>query len=93
VHIRIIRPPADTNVDGISLSRFKVGNVYALPAPLATLLIVEGWAEPVIDNHQELTLPPIQFRPVRPRERRRRMYSNWRLRTELGLAADRRRRK
>jgi len=56
-------------------------------------MIVEGWAEPLVDRSADPTLPPIQFTQVRPRERRRRLYSNWRLRTELGLAADRRRKK
>ena len=93
MRIRIIRSPTESNVDGISLSRFEVGLVYSLPVSLATLMIVEGWAEPLVDRSADPTLPPIQFTQVRPRERRRRLYSNWRLRTELGLAADRRRKK
>lgn len=92
VRIRIIRSPTETSVDGISLSRFEVGLVYSLPISLATLMIVEGWAEPLVDAlSADPTLPPIQFTHVRPRERRQRLYSDWRLRTELGLAADRRR--
>jgi hypothetical protein len=94
VRIRITRSPTESSVDGISLSRFQVGLVYSLPVSLATLMIVEGWAEPLVDDRSaDPTLPPIQFTRVRPPERRRRLYSDWRLRTELGLAADRRRKK
>jgi hypothetical protein len=90
MRVRITRPPSPANIDGISLWRYKVGYVYALPVPLATLMIVEGWAVPALDS-SDVTLPPIKFR-VEPRpERRVRLYSNRRLRTELGIAADRRR--
>lgn len=74
----------------MSLSHLEVGIVYAVPAPLATLMIVEGWAEPIVDN-LEPRLPAFKLDYTRPRERRQRTYSHWRLRVELGLAADRRR--
>lgn len=92
MRIRIISPPSETSVDGVSLAQFKVGLVYAVPPVLATLMIVEGWAEPVSDEI-EPTLPPIKFTVVTRRERRRRIYSAAYLRTHLGIAADRRRRK
>ena len=92
VRIRIIRPPTETEIDGISLSHFEVGVVYSVPSSLATLMIVERWAEPVIENI-EPRLPSITLTYSGPRERRRRVYSDWRLRVELGLAADRRRRR
>lgn len=95
MRVRLIRQPTEAIIDGISLTQFEVGVVYALPPELATLMIVEGWAEPV-DDTVEAKLPPIKFdivvpREVVPLERRRRTYSDWRLRVELGLAADRRR--
>jgi hypothetical protein len=92
VRIRITSPPTEASIDEIPLSQFKVGLVYAVPAPLATLMIVEGWAEPVIEG-LDPTLPPVKFDLTSPRERRRRIYSDSYLRTHLGLAADRRRRK
>ena len=92
VRIRIIRPPTETMIDGISLSHFEVGVVYSVPSSLATLMIVERWAEPVIEN-LEPKLPAITLDYSGPRERRRRVYSDWRLRVELGIAADRRRRR
>jgi hypothetical protein len=91
VRVRIVTAPTDTIVDGIVLSQFRVGFVYSLPAALATLLIVEGWAEPVI-GAEAPTLPPITFDVHRPQERRRRVLTDARLRIELGIAADRRRR-
>jgi hypothetical protein len=85
--------PTETSIDGFPLWHLEVGRVYAVPAALATLLIVEGWAVPVIES-AEPTLPPIRFNIIRPpRERRRRFLSVTRLRSELGIAADRRRKK
>lgn len=90
--VRIIRQPTQTSIDGIVLSQFEVGMIYALPVALATVMIVEGWAYPVAES-AEAKLPEIKFDLIGPRERRRRTYTNARLRTELGIAADRRRRK
>jgi hypothetical protein len=92
VHVRITRRPTETSIDGFPLWHFDVGRVYAVPAALATLLIVEGWAEPVAES-AEPTLPPITFNVIRPSERRRRFLSVARLRSEYGIAADRRRKK
>ena len=89
MRIKIIVQPTQASIDGVQLSQFEVGAVYAVPAELATVLIVEGWAEPV-DENVEPKLPAIRFNLIGPNERRRRIYSNWRLRVELGLAADRR---
>jgi hypothetical protein len=90
VRVRIINPPTQATIDGISLTQFEVGAVYAVPASLATVMIVEGWAEPVVET-VDPKLPPVKFDIMGPRERRRRVYSDLRLRVELGLAADRRR--
>jgi uncharacterized protein (DUF2342 family) len=92
VRVRITSPPTEASVDGVSLAQFKVGLVYAVPTILATLMIVEGWAEPVLDDI-EPTLPAVRFTVLARRERRQRVYSAKYLRTHLGLAADRRRRK
>jgi hypothetical protein len=88
--VRITRRPSQDNVDGISLSCFKVGLVYALPVPLATLMISEAWAVPVSESNA-VTLPEIKFQTFPSRERRLRVLSHRRLRLELGIAADRRR--
>ena len=90
MRVRIIRPPTQTQIDGIRLSEFEVGTVYGLPTELATVMIVEGWAIPVPET-VESKLPRVKFNITVPRERRRRLYSDWRLRVELGIAADRRR--
>jgi hypothetical protein len=90
--VRITRQPSETSVDGILLSAFKVGLVYSLPVSLATLMISESWAVPVLDS-EDVTLPPIKLRVFAPPERRRRLLTDRRLRVELGVAADRRQRK
>jgi hypothetical protein len=89
--VRITARPTVISIDGISLSRFRTGCVYSLPVSLATLMIVEGWAEPVLDSGQ-FTLPEISFTVFPRPERRRRMVTPRGLR-ELGIAADRRRRR
>ncbi len=89
--VRITAQPTDVSIDGISLSRFKTGRVYSLPVSLATLMVVEGWAEPVI-GHGEFTLPEVSFTVLPRPERRCRVLSSPRLR-DLGIAADRRRRR
>jgi hypothetical protein len=90
VRVRLIRPPTEAVIDGIRLSEFEVGAVYALPTELATVMIVEGWAVPELET-VEPKLPQIKFNIMGRRERRHRIYSDWRLRVELGVAADRRR--
>jgi hypothetical protein len=90
MRVRITRRPKPANVDGISLWRYRVGHVYALPTSVATLMIVEGWAVPDLES-SDVSLPPIKFHLDPPPERRVRLFSNRRLRTELGIAADRRR--
>lgn len=90
MQVRITKAPTYDTVDGISLGHFRVGGVYGLPAPLATLMIVEGWAVPVT-NEKDVTLPSIAFMFTPVQERRRRMISSG-LRRDRSLAADRRRR-
>jgi hypothetical protein len=92
--VRITREPSEDSVDGISLSTFKVGLVYSLPVPLATLMISEGWAVPASESESNaVTLPEIKLQTFPWRERRRRILSDRRLRLELGIAADRRRKR
>ena len=91
MRVRIIRPPSEESVDGVDVSAFRVGRVYSIPMALATLMIVERWAEPLIDDG-DATLPPITFQlPTLIRERRRRQRGGARFDPGLGIAADRRR--
>ena len=89
--VRITTLPTQISVDGIRLSRFKMGCVYSLPSSLATLMIVEGWAEPVVESG-DLTLPEFSLTVLPSPDRRRRARTSRRLRA-LGIAADRRRRR
>jgi hypothetical protein len=57
VKVRIIRVPQG-EIDGIQIDLFHLGLTYEMSATLATLLVCEGFAEPVIDfldSHREQT--------------------------------------
>ena len=94
VRIRIITPPTEASIDGLGLSDFKVGCVYAVPSELATVMIVEGWAEP-FDGNVDPVLPAFQFQifPVAIRRARRRRFTHKLLARNAGLAAERKKRK
>jgi hypothetical protein len=47
IRIRIIQCPTTTDVDGIALGGYRVGDEYELGNSLAALFLAEGWAEPV----------------------------------------------
>jgi hypothetical protein len=44
MHVRLTRKLAN-KVDGIDLSRWKVGDVIEMPSRDALMLVAEGWAE------------------------------------------------
>ena len=47
IRIRIVQTPNITDVDGIALDTYRVGDEYELGNSLAALFLAEGWAEPV----------------------------------------------
>ena len=47
IRLRIVQSPTISDVDGIALDRFRVGDEYDLGNSLASLFLAEGWAEPV----------------------------------------------
>ena len=49
IPVRLVRKYAD-EIDGIDLSRRRVGDRVPLPASDARLLMAEGWAEPVPEH-------------------------------------------
>jgi len=50
VRVRILRAPTERCIDGIQLNRFSAGQIHDLPSELATLFIVERWADPAGDE-------------------------------------------
>jgi hypothetical protein len=48
MRIRIIRLPSRPDVEGVSLSNFRVGSEYLVSAAIGTVLMLEGWAELVV---------------------------------------------
>ena len=60
MRLRLIRKLANV-INGLDLSRTKVGGIIDLPRREADMLLAEGWAEPVPD---EAPLPtPPEFKP------------------------------
>ena len=47
MRIRIVHQPTLPDVDGVDLNQFHVGREYDLGISLASVLLAEGWAEPV----------------------------------------------
>ena len=49
VRIRLTRKLA-LRMNGVDVSKLKVGDVIALPSDQATMMVECGWAEPVADD-------------------------------------------
>jgi hypothetical protein len=45
--IRIRQHPPVTNIDGLDVRFLEAGNVYEVGSVLGSVLLAEGWAEPV----------------------------------------------
>jgi hypothetical protein len=90
LRVRIITQPTEVTIDGLRVADFKPGHVYALPVELATLMIVEGWAEPIM-NDEAPDLPPFRFAiiPFVPRRTRPRRFTSPLHAPRAGLAAER----
>jgi hypothetical protein len=76
MRIKVIRPPTERSVDGIDLRRFQPGSHYEVGNAIGTLMLAEGWAEPVgsdeprvlipIDADTSADLPPNLIREIFP---------------------------
>src|SRR5207248_1864207 len=53
MRIRIRHRPPVASVDGLQLDRFETGRLYEVGTMLGTLMLAEGWAEPVIDDEED----------------------------------------
>jgi hypothetical protein len=47
MRIRIVQTPCNTDLDGIDLRHYQVGYEYDIGSTVASVLVAEGWAEPV----------------------------------------------
>jgi hypothetical protein len=47
LRVRILSIPSSSDFDEFDLSRYRVGQIYELSLRLATLLIIDGYAEAV----------------------------------------------
>ena len=67
MRVRMTAKPTVDCIDGIQLNRFQPGYEYEIGAQLADLMIVEGWAEPVLNEveSREQVSPRAHGRPER----------------------------
>lgn len=50
MRIRVVQRPTTLVVDGIELKHFVPGQKYEVGTALGTLMLAEGWAEPLSDD-------------------------------------------
>jgi len=63
VRIRIIQSANASSVDGLDLTPYRVGFEYDVGTTLASLMLAQGWAEPVHDGRPALVVPLEEFAP------------------------------
>jgi hypothetical protein len=69
MRIRIVRQPPARSVDGILLDTFEPSHQYEVGNSLGSLMLAEGWAEPV-PLDEPTPLPPFGERDVLKRPER-----------------------
>ena len=57
MRIRIVQVPTKSSIDGIRLDQFSAGCLYEVGNVIGTLMLAEGWAEPVADDQPALLMP------------------------------------
>lgn len=57
LRIRIVQTPAADTIDGIDLSQFARGQVYEVGNLVGSVLLAEGWAEPVAEDEPGVIVP------------------------------------
>jgi hypothetical protein len=63
MRIRIVQKPFIDEIDGVDLQHFQVGTEYDLGNTLASVMLAEGWAEPI---PLDAPPPPVPFGPDDP---------------------------
>ena len=66
MRIRVVQKPTISVVDGIDLKHYVPGHKYEVGTGLGTLMLAEGWAEPVDDSEPTIT-PFSESDPFTPR--------------------------
>ena len=57
MRIKVLQVPSVAELDGIDLKRFAPGHKYEVGNRLGSLMLAEGWAEPVGDDEPALLVP------------------------------------
>ena len=63
MRIRIVQEPSIHDLDGVDLTHFQVGTEYDVGISVASVLLAEGWAEPL---PLDAPSPPAPFGPDDP---------------------------
>jgi hypothetical protein len=50
MRIRITQKPRNASVDGVRLDGFELGREYEVGTSIGSVMLSEGWAEPVVDR-------------------------------------------
>jgi hypothetical protein len=93
MRIRIIQPPAQQSIDGIRLDQFVPGLQYEVGHVIGSLMLAEGWAEPVPADDPADVIPLSELAGAglqNPRNLIREIFPSY-YDTPAALAADRRR--
>src|SRR5437870_2529949 len=63
MRIRILQKPTLASIDGLRLDHFYPGFQYIVGNVVGSLLLAQGWAEPVSDDEPALLIPFSDTRP------------------------------
>src|SRR5437867_2436821 len=67
MRIKMLRSPAQGEVDGVDLRRFVAGHTYEVGSQIGALLLAEAWAEPLPDHDPAAVIPVSESDPFMPR--------------------------
>ena len=67
MRIKLLQRPPVNSIDGLDLGRFERGHEYEVGSALGSLLLAEGWAEPVAPDRPG---QPAAFSESNPFDRR-----------------------
>ena len=67
LRIKLLQRPPANSIDGLDLARFEPGHEYEVGSSVGSLLLAEGWAEPVALDEPP---PPAAFSETSPFDRR-----------------------
>jgi hypothetical protein len=64
MRIKITQKPRNASMDGVQLDRFELGREYQVGTTVGSVLLSEGWAEPVVEAQPVVTIPVAESAPA-----------------------------